>query len=437
MIRPTPRLIALLLAASLPALIIAFAPAFWPVWAALCLVVLALAAIDWTLSIPHSRLNATLHVPPLAALDEPIKVGIDITPALPRGAQIQALLDLEGPARVSSPSRLRGAQIANTQADTITLTPERRGTVHISGLWLAWTGPLGLIESTSRRPQDATTSILPNVAAVQRAALRLSTHHTYLTGVKTRRMLGDGSEFEALRQYMPGLDHRMIDWKASAKHRKLLWRENRSERNHRVIIALDAGRLMSEPIDDVPRLDHAINAGMLLAYLALRSGDQVGLMAFDSEVRAFAAPTRGVNGLQPLMNTASKIDYSFRESNYTLAITDLNRRLPRRSVVVVLTDFVDPIAAQLMVENIHHLAKRHLVVFVSLRDPSLEKAIVAQPNSAIDVNRSVVAYDLRIDREQVLQTLRRRGVHCIDAAPNQVTLQLLNKYLEIQRRELL
>ena len=178
------------------------------------------------------------------------------------------------------------------------------------------------------------------------------------------------------------------------------------------------------------------NAGMLLAYLALRSGDQVGLLGFDSEVRLFASPVRGVGALHQLMARAAEIDYSTRESNFTLGLTELARRNVRRSVVVVLTDFVDPISAELMVENLNHLAQKHLVVFLSLRDGTLTDVVRAHPTDVTSINRAVVAHDLEQDREQVLQSLRRRGIHCIDATPEDATVRLLNKYLDVQRREL-
>jgi uncharacterized protein (DUF58 family) len=193
---------------------------------------------------------------------------------------------------------------------------------------------------------------------------------------------------------------------------------------------------MSEPLNGMPRLDHAINSGMLLAYLALRTGDQVGMLAFDSEIQTYVPPSSGVKTLPTLMHAAGNTEYTWRESNFTLAISELGRRLTRRSVVVILTDFVDPISAELMVENLDHLSRRHLVIFVSLRDPELTEIVRAEPASVNDVNRSVVAHDLIQDREQVLATLRRKGIHCIDTTPQNVSIQLLNKYLDVQRREL-
>jgi uncharacterized protein (DUF58 family) len=432
MIRPTPRLAKAMVALLPFAVAIAFVPAVWPLWAAALLGLCVLAVVDWGMTLPRAQMEVSLTVPKLAYFGEPLQAAVSI-PALPSRTSLELNLELQGAAETHS---VRHVVTGADREWQIPIMAERRGKIDVLGLWLGWTGPLGLVQSIAFEEQPQECAVVPNVSAVQRAALRLSTHHTFLTGVKTRRNMGDGSEFESLRSYLPGLDHRMIDWKASAKHRKLLWREHRTERNHRIVLAFDTGRLMSEPLNGMPRLDHAINTGMLLAYLALRTGDQVGLLTFDSEIRTYVPPSTGVKTLPTLMHAAAGTEYTWRESNFTLAISELGRRLTRRSVVVIMTDFVDPISAELMVENLDHLSRRHLVIFVSLRDPALTEIVRFEPTSVNDVNRSVVANDLLQDREQVLSTLRRKGIHCIDTAPQDVSIQLLNKYLDIQRREL-
>src|SRR5258705_308925 len=130
----------------------------------------------------------------------------------------------------------------------------------------------------------AGTDALPNVRGVQSAALQFYTQEA-IYGIKTQQQSGEGAEFEALREYAPGLDSRHIDWKHSAKHRKLLCKEFRTERNHQIVMAFDTGYLMVEPVDGLTRLDHAINAGLLLAWISLQGGDLVGLLSFDEMLR--------------------------------------------------------------------------------------------------------------------------------------------------------
>src|SRR5262249_5388486 len=152
------------------------------------------------------------------------------------------------------------------------------------------------------------------------------------------------------------LDRRTVDWKASARHGKLLCRQYRAERNHQLVLAMDTGHLMSEPLDGVPRLDHAINCALRIAHVALRSRDLVGVFGVDSGPRARPRPDAGLSAFAPVRKTLAGLDYAAEQTNFTLGITELSARIRRRSLVILFTDFVDSIAAELMVANLDRLA---------------------------------------------------------------------------------
>jgi uncharacterized protein (DUF58 family) len=307
----------------------------------------------------------------------------------------------------------------------------------VEAVWLRWAGPLGLLSRQLRLQLDRPVAVVPNVRAVRSAALRFFSARHFLSGLKVQRYLGDGSEFDALREHVPGLDHRAIDWKSSARHVKLLCREFRAERNQQVILAIDTGHLMAEPLAGLPRLDHAVNASLLLAYFSLRMGDRVGLAGFDRQMRIFAEPQGGLGAFARLQKLTAQLDYSPNETNFTLGLAELSGRLKRRSLVVAMTDFADTITAELMVENLGRLAKKQLVLFVALRDPELGRLASARPTRLGDLYRSVGATDFAREREGVLLRLRRLGIQCVDAVPSAISAQLLNRYLEIKRRELI
>jgi uncharacterized protein (DUF58 family) len=193
---------------------------------------------------------------------------------------------------------------------------------------------------------------------------------------------------------------------------------------------------MSEPLEGVPRLDHAVTAALLLGYVSLRLGDRVGLYGFDASAHAWAEPQGGMATFPRLQAVSAGLAYSTAETNFTLGLAELSARLRRRSLVVVFTEFVDTVTAELMVENLARLARRQLVVFVALRDPALAGSAAARPRRLGDVYRAVVAADLARERERVLARLRRAGVLCVDAAPGEVTTRLVSRYLEVKRREL-
>jgi uncharacterized protein (DUF58 family) len=193
---------------------------------------------------------------------------------------------------------------------------------------------------------------------------------------------------------------------------------------------------MSEPLLGIPRLDHAINASLLLAYVALKSGDRVGLFAFDDGVRLFAEPQGGVKSFVRLQRQTAGLAYSGAETNFTLALLELSRRLRRRSLVVVLTDFVDTVTAELMVENLTRLGRGHLVIFVALRDVAADALAAAEPRDLQVLSRAVTAHDLVRERDVVLSRLRREGVHCLDGPPAAISTRLINHYLDVKRREM-
>jgi uncharacterized protein (DUF58 family) len=440
-ILPTGRGIALVAAAPLLGLLLAaLTPKLWLLGPAyLGVVILALAG-DALLAMPRRRLDLAFDPPDMLFVGETAVATLDLTPSggrIPR--RIEATIDhgptLEMPPLLSIP--LAGNQTVRTE---IPLLPRRRGTVPLSLLWLRWTGPYGLIRIQAKQPLEAELKVVPNIRAVRAAAIALMRQDASF-GIKDQRQLGDGSEFDALRDYQPGLDRRSIDWKHSARHRRLVSKEFRSERNHQIILALDTGHLMREPIGGIPRLDHAINAALLLSYASLKGGDRVGLFGFDSRVRLRAEPLGGVDRFPRLQRMTAELDYAAAETNFTLGLTLLAQQLQRRSLIVLFTDFVDTVTAELMVENLGRLSGRHLVLFVTLQDPEFRAIVDAAPDSIPGsmeaVARAVVADELRKERLVVFEKLRRLGVQCLEAPYNRVGTDLINRYLAIKQREMI
>jgi uncharacterized protein (DUF58 family) len=441
MIFPTARGIGLVSAAPLLALLLAaLAPKLWLLGPAYLAVVLLALALDALLAMPRRRLTVDFDPPDVLYVGETAMASLDLTPGGARiPDRVETTIDhgptVEMPQLLAIP--LQGRSTIRTE---IPLLPRRRGTVPLTTLWLRWVGPYGLVRIQMKRALDARLKVVPNIRAVRAAAIAL-TRQDASFGIKDQRQLGDGSEFDALRDYQPGFDRRAIDWKHSARHRRLVCKEFRSERNHQIIIALDTGHLMREPIGGIPRLDHAINAALLLSYASLKGGDRVGLYGFDARVRLQSTPVGGVDRFPRLQRMTAELDYAAEETNFTLGLTLLAQQLQRRSLIVLFTDFVDTVTAELMVENLGRLSGRHLVLFVTLQDPELKALVEAAPDSvsgSMDaVARSVVADELRKERLVVFERLRRLGVQCLEAPYNRVGTDLINRYLAIKQREMI
>lgn len=433
MIHPTARAAVAAGIAAPVALVIAFAiPGWWVVGPAWLAVVLAAVAAD-AASLVRRRIAADVEPPPVLHVGEPDRVAVRISCS--DHAIVDCTVDVEGP---TAPLDTQSARVAadGTLVREMEIHPHRRGSVRLTRLWLRSTGPLGLAARTLRRPLDADCPVVPNIAAVKRQALAFAASDAPL-GIKPQIQKGTGSEFEALREYAAGLDTRTIDWKHSARHRKLLCKEFQTERNHHVVLALDTGHLMAETVDGLPKLDHAIGALLLLGYVSLRAGDKVGVAAFDARTRAFVAPSGGVGTMAGLQRAFAAVDYSTEETNFTLALAELRDRLARRSLIVVATDFVDTVTAELMIDNVGLLARRHLIIFVALSDTSLEDPFARRPDDLEHVARAVVAYDLMRERRAVFARLARLGVLCVEAPADRLGPSLVNRYLAVKARDLI
>jgi uncharacterized protein (DUF58 family) len=433
-VRPTRRAIVVvvlgLAVALLPAAVDARLWALWPVY--LGALVLALGA-DASMVPKKSGVTAALAMPGTLYIGEEEEAVLTVAVPSARRVLVTVAVDLSD--RLLPQPQLRGRASREGTGLRFRLAPTRRGRIVVERAWVRYAGPLGLMANVARLDLMRQAPVVPNIRPVKTMALRFLTDREFRLGLKIERYKGDGTEFDSLREYTMGDDRRTLDWKASARHRKLVARQYRAERNHQVVVAIDTGRLMCEPLAGIPKVDHAVNAALLLAYISLRAGDRVGLATFDSKPGLYVDPKGGLRGFQILGQMASQVDYSDRETNFTLGLTSIGQRLSRRSLIVVLTDFVDTITAELMVENLDRLSRRHVVVFVALQDPGLADIAAQPPKGILELNRAVVAGGLLRDREVVLRRLRRLGIYPIDAAPGQVSPRLINAYLDIKRRE--
>ncbi|MGZ5792127.1 MAG: DUF58 domain-containing protein [Croceibacterium sp.] len=316
------------------------------------------------------------------------------------------------------------------------LVPRRRGIARIGRLWVRWRGRLGLVWKQRTLPCDGQISIHPDLEAARTRGAQLFERNA-LQGLLTQMFSGEGTEFEALVEYRSGMDRRAIDWKQSARHIKLHAKEHRVERNEQIVFAVDAGRQMSDPVAGLPRVDRAVSAVLLNAWVALKLGDRVALHAVDSRPRLASGFVAGPGAFGELQRMAAQIDYSGEETNYTFALTTLAAKLQRRSMVVLLTEFTDLISAEFLVRAATTLLRKHLLLVVVLRDEELESIAERAPETTDDVTRAVTAAALLKERLLVLTRLRHIGAHVVESEHDRVGDRLVAAYIDLKRRNLL
>lgn len=315
------------------------------------------------------------------------------------------------------------------------LQPLRRGEGRLQKLWVRWSGPLGMSWVQRTEEIARTVPIVPNVQTVKDEAMRLFRRDAPV-GLRLQLHNGDGgSEFYALRDFQSGMDRRTMDWKQSARHGMLLAKEFQAEQNQHIVVALDTGRLMSAPLGGQPRLDRALHAMLLLAYVGLKLGDRIGLFAFDERPKLRSGTVAGAAAFPLLQRLAAQLDYSTAETNFTLGLSQLSGDLEHRSIVVIFTDFSDATSAELMLENVGRLLRRHLVLFVIFRDEELEAMADREPQTPEDVSRAVIADAMLRERDVVIERLRRLGVQIVDAPVNEISTNLLKTYFAVKRHD--
>ncbi|WFP74568.1 DUF58 domain-containing protein [Mesorhizobium sp. WSM4906] len=434
MIYPSGRAVWAAAAGAIPAFLIALAlPHVWYLGLLWICALLAFLAVDAAAGRGRSSLGATLTAPPQVGVGGRFTLHI----AAGLGARTRRLQ-----ARVQHDQRLApvngtgGALPANGGTLDLEFDAVRRGIASFDRLWLRWQGPFGLVWNQAVLPMDRKVAVLPDVSRARDEAITLLQRSALADGHAQKRA-GQGREFEALKDYQPGMGRRMIDWKRSARHGKLLAREFRIEENNNIVLAIDSGRLMCEPVDGVPKVDRAVTAALLSAFIALKGGDLVSLFSFDARPRVSSGAVRGSASFTMIQKRAAEIDYSTEETNFTLALTTLAAKLDRRSLVIVFTDFVDPISAELMLRTVGRLTERHLVLFMLMKDVELETLADMAPAAPEDVARAVTAGDLLRQRQVVIGRLRLLGAHVIEADHQRLGPALVERYIQLKEENLL
>jgi len=412
--------------------IAASAPGAWIVAPALGLALLALVLADALLA--GGLTDLRLIAPEDCEVGEEAKIVVLAELAGQRVSHCEASLSLDP--RLAPGGRIdiamaRDAITGVTSGEAV-LTPSRRGSGEVGDLWLRWHGPLGLGARQKRIEGGAVLRVWPNLAPVRSPTLQAFLRESQF-GMVARRIRGEGSQFESLAEYRPGMDRRRIDWKSSARHMHLYAKEFETERNNQIVFAFDCGQTMCEPVAGQPRLDRAISAALATAFVALRAGDRVGLFGFAAHpemATPFVTDTREFHRLQ---KAAATLDYHAQEPNFTLALATLASRLQRRSLIVVFSDFTDPTSAELMIESVSRLVSRHLVIFVTLADEELETMADAEPEGLNTLAMAVTADGLLRQRALVHQRLRQVGVEVIEAPHDKIGMRLIDSYLAVKQ----
>ncbi len=318
-----------------------------------------------------------------------------------------------------------------------TVVPEKRGRFAFGDVHLKIEGGarLGAIVVTVSAAEEA--RVFPNVLGPRRYELAARLGDLSSVGFRSVRRAGGGGEFEQLREYVSGDAFRDLDWKSTAKRQRPVTRVFEQERSQLVLLAIDAGRMMATRIDRISKLDHAINAALLLAYVALRQGDRVGLVVFGDRVHDFVPPGRGPAQYKKLLEALYAVSAEETFVDFRRLLEFVQVRARKRALLVLFSDLLDEAHAMPLAEHAALLRRTHLPVCVTMHDAVAERLADAPVRDARSAYRRAAAADLLAEREAVKAHLRKSGVRLVEAPPGELAVATVNRYLEIKARHAL
>ncbi len=315
--------------------------------------------------------------------------------------------------------------------------------VHLRGnhtftlVWLTLFSPLGLAKKVIRIPCKTEIMVYPDLKAVSRYLILARKSHLGLLGIRRAARAGGDNEFERLREYQHDDEYRHIDWKASAKHSRLIVRTYQMSQNQTIIFMLDCGRMMTAEVNGRSLLDYALSSILLLARVALSRGDRVGLLAFAGRVLRYVKPAAGARHHSALIQASYNIFPVHEESNFDPAFHYLNNVNRKRSLVCMVTNVIDEMNAAQISSYLGSLSGRHLPFAVLLKARDIHELMERKPTTVNEMYTQAAAADFLLWKRAVIQGLKNQGTLTMEAFPDQLDAALINEYLAIKAKKLL
>jgi uncharacterized protein (DUF58 family) len=325
----------------------------------------------------------------------------------------------------------------STAALAYQLTPPRRGRFEFGQTAVRYLSRLGLVWNQTRVGRATGVKVYPNMRRAREAELKALGARSLVASHRKTSWRGEGREFESLRDYVRGDELRHVSWTATARRGKLTTRQYQIERDQTIIIALDAGRLMTARIETETKLDSAVHAALALMSAAARGGDNAGLLVFGRQIKTYLPPKRGVEHIDATLEALHALEPEMIEPSYARAFQFIAANTKRRALVVVLTDLVDEEGSRDLLTSLKLLRPRHLPLVVTIADRDLKAVVRDAPQSEQDLFTQSVAEEIIHQREAALRLVESQGGLALDVTAAALAPSLLETYLRVKERGLL
>jgi uncharacterized protein (DUF58 family) len=324
-----------------------------------------------------------------------------------------------------------------SRAFTYTLRPTRRGRFEFGLVAVRLRSRLGLVWRETRAAAHASIKVYPNVRRAREAELKALGARSLVASQRRAAWRGEGRDFESLREYVAGDELRHVSWSATARRGKLTTRQYQIERDQTLLVALDAGRLMTARVEGESKFDTAIHAALALMSAARRAGDHAGVVVFGRRVKAYVPPSKGREQTEAVIEALHAIEPELIEPSYTRAFQFVAANCKRRSFVVLLTDLVDDEGSRELLTSLRILRPRHLPLVVTIADRDLRASVRDAPETLRDLFTQSVAEEMMFQRESALRLVEAQGGLALDVTAAALVPALLETYIRVKERGLL
>ncbi|MFO0723550.1 MAG: DUF58 domain-containing protein [Myxococcota bacterium] len=398
--------------------------------------IIALLAIIDVLFVLRPAISVKRRLPETASLARPLHVELEIKNHSRRRLDVLVNDALFAESRSEGLPAALSVDPGVVRRGEYKLWAMARGVRTIGAHFVRYRSPAGFWIRQLELPASDTIRVYPDVQAVRHYEL-LARQNRDAWASRLTRLRGGDTEFERLRDYLPDDDFRRIDWKATARRRKLTTREYQLEKNQNVVFLLDCGRLMTARWDGFTALDYALNSTLMLSHVAIRRGDLVGLIAFDEKVTRLVKPAGGISASNRIIQSTFDLFPSMVEADYEGAFKTLRMQVQRRTLVVFITHAIDDPTARRIQRLTRELLPQHLPLCVLLKDREVESRITRRATNDEEIATQAAAAEVVVWRDRIVSEMQRAGVLMLDVFADQLTGALVSRYLDTKARGLI
>ena len=317
------------------------------------------------------------------------------------------------------------------------LRPKERGVYGFGCIRTFAAVAAGLVSRRFTTKAAKDVKVYPSYLMLRRYELLAISNNLQELGIKKIRRVGHNTDFEQIKEYVQGDDYRTINWKASARRHALMVNVYQDERSQNIYSVIDRGRVMQQAFGGMTLLDYAINASLVLSYVAIRKEDMAGLITFDEHFDSFVPASRQAGQMETLMNCLYAQKTSFGETDYFSLCVHIDKNISRRSLLVLYTNFSDMVSMRRQLPYLQQLSRKHAVLVVFFLDREQQEFIESPAQGVEDYYRHVIAEKFAYEKRLIVNTLRQSGIYSLLTEPARLSVNIINKYLELKARQVI